>query len=295
LFAPTNVIEAWLNTINSQGYSGLAAFCILCEAGEKHSKKCIFLYCLVLLFSGLNGIYASFLAPFFLVQLYRYRSKSSLLFLLCSWLTAFVQLSIFITLLREQALDPNKFNLSDLFNILPMITCHWLMPICGIDTSLEAFKSAKHDSWFYLGFFAVIVIPLSVSIVDAPRKSEAIFLFIVFFAVSFLTKIASINGIPCSRYAVLAGYLLLIFILSQIDFKLAPLRSVIMSFLLLISLSSGIINYQKVNYQKVFFPDSNKCPPNNCPRWHEEVAKWRSNPEYELAIWPAYWRMRLER
>jgi hypothetical protein len=29
------------------------------------------------------------------------------------------------------------------------------------------------------------------------------------------------------------------------------------------------------------------------PNWREQVAKWRENPEHELAIWPRGWKMRL--
>ena len=286
LFAPSNSIEAWLNTINSQVYSGLTVACILLEPTRSFTKLRTIIFCLILTFSGLNGIYATFLAPCFLIKCFRERSKASVALLMCSWITALVQVGAFLYLLRTQALSSKKFSQGPAIKFDQIVIHHWLVPILGNWAGRYFNIFSRYSDNLFLLCAGVLTAITFWKRKD--RKEELLLLFLGFLIVSFLTAFASVGGVPGGRYGVLPGYLFLLLLYTQIDIKLAPKRSFFVAFLLITSLFHGLRIYRQP-----YSTNRQKCPPVHCPRWSEEVETWRKDPTYLPRIWPTDWSVRL--
>lgn len=287
LFAPSNHIEVWLNTINSQVYSGLTILCVLLEPSEGMTRRRRWLFSLVVLFSGLNGIYATFLAPFFLIKHVKERTVSSRLFLLFSFFTSLIQVGVFLYLLKSSGLSSKKFSQESGLQWKAIVMYHWFQPVVGNLASryMKAFPIAFENVWAYVGALIGLVL---LTFRRWSNWYEFTVLFFGFFLVSVLTAWASVGGVPAWRYGVLPGCLLLFLLYAQVQGFKAPLRDFMLVSILLLSLYHGVRRY-KFPYSR-----SRPCPSQDCPEWRKEVIRWRSDPSSPLGIWPAGWQMKIK-
>jgi hypothetical protein len=65
-------------------------------------------------------------------------------------------------------------------------------------------------------------------------------------------------------------------------------RSVASHFLVMVLLASGTLEYFALNEKSMPVYETRR------PKWSEEVAKWRKDPNYEPRIWPTVWSLKLD-
>ena len=87
------------------------------------------------------------------------------------------------------------------------------------------------------------------------------------------------------RYAVLPGCTLLLILFRLSNLFINKISRIFCSFLIIMSLMSGIYEFRpptkNVKHQYIKYLD---CV--NCPKWSEEVKKWREDKSYRIGIWP---------
>jgi hypothetical protein len=303
LLAPSSLGEVWLNSTNSQIYCGLISLAILCEDLRLASPRRIAAYLALLAFCGLSGVYTSFLFFAFVWKLWLERSRGALLALGVVAATAAVQFAIFVFLWQEQAIHASKFKQLDwVRSAISTFYQQFLVPLGG-----RPFVQALGDPGAVLGSLAgrgPMVVGLAVLgvvgalavlsvLVDRDLRSPRNGLVIALASLALLTTLSAKFGSTVGRYAVLSGISLLWLLLAHTrsGVGIARWRAVAAGVAFGWALLVGAASYRE--------DDAFACP-GGCPRWPEEVARWRRDPRYAPQIWPVHlplsgpqWRVEL--
>jgi hypothetical protein len=123
-----------------------------------------------------------------------------------------------------------------------------------------------------LGFIAALM--------DRELRSPRNGLLIALASLTILTTLSAKFGRTTGRYAVLSGIALLWLLLANTQPRGGAVawRPACAGVLLLVALAVGAVGYRR--------DEAFRCV-HGCPRWREEVARWRRDPTYPPQIWPA--------
>ena len=303
LLAPSSLGEVWLNSTNSQVYCGLISLCILCEDLRHASPRRIALYVALLLFCGLSGVYTSFLFFAFAWKLWRERSRGALAVAGTVALAAAIQFGVFVFLWNERAIHPSKFQELDwIRSATHTFYQQFLVPL-GLRPLVQAFgdpaavlrslaaRDVLASAIAVLGVLGVLA--AVAALVDRDPRSPRNGLVIALGSLALLTTLSAKFGTTVGRYAVLSGISLLWLLLAytQAAPGVARWRPLAAGALFGWALAVGAVGYRD--------DDAFVCP-GGCPRWRDEVARWRRDPGYAPQIWPVFvprsgpqWRVEL--
>jgi len=291
LFITTpNTPEIWLNSINLQIYLFISSFLILYFKNETFLNKC--LSKLILLLSGLSGIYSCILTPFFFMKFYIEKKKDyfyNFMILLCCSL---LQLTlIFFSKLNNLLYISKSQMINDPVNYLSIFIYNYLIkPFFGRELSYYfsdvffTFLEKKHLIFILLFFIFSLIFFLIKSGFLNFLKNDKIFksLIAVYLSLVFVIFVGADNSPPTGRYAVLPGLLILVLVYYlSINFTKKYIRYVL-KFLVLISLVVGAYEFRP-HSKYIKYLD---CI--NCPNWKNEIYKWELNSKYDIKIWPYY-------
>jgi hypothetical protein len=289
LFITTpNTPEIWLNSINLQIHLFISSFLILYFKKETFLIKC--LSKLILLVSGLSGIYSCILTPFFFVKFYINKKKdyfyNFIILLICS----FFQLSLILYSKLNNLLHVSKSQvISEPVNFLSIFVYSYLIkPIFGRELSYyftDIFFAILEKKYLLILLFFFISLPIFFLIKSSFLnflKNDKIFksLLGVYLSVIIVIFVGADNSPPTGRYATIPGllFLVLIYYLS-INFPRKYIKYAL-KFLVLISILVGVYEFRP-HSKYIRFLD---CI--NCPHWKNEIYKWELNSQYVIKIWP---------
>jgi len=291
LLAPSNLGEVWLNSTNSQVYCGVVSLLILCEDLRGASRRRIAAYALLLLGCGLSGPYTSFLFPAFGAKLWLERSRGA-------WVgsgvvagAAAVQALAFGFLWNQDAVDAARFQQIDwVRSATYTFYQQFLVPLGGrplvqtLGDPLAVLSSLAREPRapviVAIALAGVLGAGLVVALlVDRDPRSPRNLLVIALASLALLTTVSARFGRTTGRYAVVSGIALLLLLLAHARFAAgAPLwRPALAAGLLSWALAVGALGYR---HDEAF-----RCP-EPCPRWPDELARWRAEPGYAPQIWP---------
>lgn len=291
LLAPSSLGEVWLNATNSQIYCGLIALCILCEDLRGASPRRIALFVALLLPCGLSGPYTSFLFVGFLWKLWLERSRGALWAAGAVALAAAVQFGVFVFLWSESAIHPSKFQELDWArSALHTFYQQFLVPI-GLRPLVQTFGEpaellralarGRRDPFVLIvaGLGVLGVLAALAALVDRDPRSPRNGLLIALASLVSLTTLSAKYGSTVGRYSVLSGIALLWLLLAYS--RAVPgaprWRALASGALFGWALLVGAAGYRR--------DDAFTCP-GGCPRWPDEVGRWRREPGYAPQIWP---------
>ena len=289
LFITTpNTPEIWLNSINLQIYLFISSFLILYFKREAFLSKC--LSKLIILVSGLSGIYSCILTPFFFVKFYIKKKKdyfyNYIILLICS----FFQLSLILYSKLNNLLYVSKSQvISEPVNFLSIFIYTYLIkPIFGRELSYYFsdifFIFFEKKYLFILLFFFIsssIFFLIKSSFLNF-LKNDNIFksLLGVYLSVMIVIFVGADNSPPTGRYATIPGLLILVLIYYlSINFPRKYIKYAL-KFLVLVSILVGAYEFRP-HSKYIRFLD---CI--NCPNWKNEIYKWELDTQYAIKIWP---------
>ena len=307
LMAPSALGEVWLNSTNSQIYCGLISLCVLCEDLREASPRRIGLIVGLLLFCGLSGVYTSFLAFAFLWKLWRERSRGAAWALGAVAVTSAVQFGIFVELWLDASLHRSKFDANALDWVRSAVATFYhqflvplglrpLVRLLGDPAALrEGMAQASRDPGVLVvaALGAIGTLAAIGALVDRDVRSPRNGLALALASLVVLTTLSAKFGSTVGRYAVLSGITLLWLLLAYTrgDAGAARWRALASGALFGWALAVGASSYWRDEAFTCVGP---------CPRWPQEVARWRRDPSYEPQIWPvivpvnrAQWRVEL--
>ena len=289
LFITTpNTPEIWLNSINLQIYLFISSFLILYFKREAFLSKC--LSKLIILVSGLSGIYSCILTPFFFVKFYIKKKKNDFYNFIILLTCSFFQLSlIFYSKLSNLLYVSKSQMVSEPINFLStFIYIYLIKPIFGRELSYYfsdiffAFLEKKHLIILLFFFISSSLLFLIKSSFPNFLKNDNIFksLLGVYLSVMIVIFVGADNSPPTGRYATIPGLLILVLIYYlSINFPRRYIKYAL-KFLVLVSILVGAYEFRP-HSKYIRFLD---CI--NCPNWKNEIYKWELDTQYAIKIWP---------
>jgi hypothetical protein len=289
LLAPSALGEAWLNSINAMSYCALIALAILCEDLRPASARRGAAYAALLSFCGLSGPYTSFLFPAFAWKAWAERSRAALWAAGAVAFAAAIQVAVFAWAWSEGALNPAKLEPFDLVRSAMYTGYGQLVVPLGLGPLMQPFSAPVlgelggegRAPWLVglalLG--AAAGAGMLLLLVDRDPRGPRNGLVIALACLALLTTASAHHGRAFGRYSVVSGFGLLWLVLAR-----AYARDTRPRFAALAAaarfgwaLAVGAAGYRR--------DEAWDCP-GGCPRWREEVARWRVDPAYHPQIWP---------
>jgi hypothetical protein len=289
LLAPSALGESWLNSINSQSYCGVIALAIVCEDLRLASARRMAAYVPLLIFCGLSGPYTSFVFPVFAWKVWAERSRGALLAAAAVAFAAAIQVTVFLWVWSEGALNPAKLGSFDLIrSALYTAYGQFVVPL-GLAPVMQLFGAPVLDELGGPGrapwLVALVLLGVAASagvlllLVDRDPRAPRNGLLIALACLALLTTASAHHGRAFGRYSVVSGVALLWLVLARAYARDAGPRfvSLAAAALLGFALLVGAWGYRR--------DDAWDCP-GGCPRWRDEVARWRTDPAYAPQLWP---------
>jgi len=299
LFVPLTS-EMWLNTINSMEVFCVITFMILVEAAQQGRIRRILGY-LFLLIGGLTGLYSLLLTPFFLIKAWTEKSRlrwvqgsilvvsglvQSYLILSAkgtgslgfrfSGITHF-DLQTLVTVFFSQSMGLILIG----FNQMNNLVSHWM-----------TFQAAHHTLSGGLSF-GLLILEISLLIylvIKFPLKDRIVYagaylwlvIGLVFLAIDRDKAIFTQPGYG-QRHFFVPDIILGFMLLASIEWSPETrwkFRSLLATAFLTVAILVGMSQFESTLYR---YP--------GWPSWSAQVATWRTNPNYNLVIWPEPWVM----
>ena len=299
LFTPLSG-EVWLNTVNSQFWLLLTTFLILLEDMTQASARRTWLYRGILVLAGLTGVVSCFLGPLFALRAWFYRAREHWVQFMILCVCAIVQLIVVVTTANSYQGANSRIDLPDvsMLGVLMWLKT-FVLPMSGVvatnqvATWLHTLIDAQRQLFTLLGtlLFPALGVVLGLLTWGRHWKSKVLiagsYVLVAVLSITFSIgdKIHHLNAILGARYYYGPSVMLLLLMLANLyrsPRRIEAVRAVICGVLLAVSLTIGILAYRPTVEADASWP-----------RWRAEVAKWRSNPAYELKIWPEGWTMRI--
>jgi hypothetical protein len=299
LFVPLTG-EMWLNTINSMEVFCVLTFLILIEPTPKKTLRGIFGYILILL-GGLTGLYSLLLTPFFFIKAWieksRARLAQGLILVVCGLIQAFlIFASNGMGSLGFRLAGVKNFNLRTIVEVL--FSQSMGLIVSGLNqmrTIVYKLESIQASNVTASRLIALSLLILEISfllylVIKHPRKESMIYagsylwmiVALVFFSID-RDKSVYIQPGYGQRHFFAPNIILGFLILASIDWSPGErwrFRSLFASVVLGTAIVFGITQFQPTLYR---YP--------GWPSWPAQVTAWRSNPNYNLIIWPDPWVM----
>ncbi len=293
---PPFITEIWLNTLNSQIYLCISSIIILFMTNLNSIQKKINNF--VILVSGFSGIYTCSLLPFFAHKYYKNRSNYNLTNFCLLILTNFTQLYLIlyskISNKLHSSVLTNDYNLDLISNFVYNIIAKSFFgrDLTHLIWNKISFLGSDYNYYviFSLICFNVFIL-FNIKRIFIFLKNNFItnYLILIFFVISFIIVVGSLNNQIGGRYAVIPGVILILLVFYFYNESKNKILSYLCLFLLISSLVTGIYEFRpkyKINLKN---PDVNylkdlDCL--NCPEWKSEVKIWRNDKNYFIKLWP---------
>ncbi|MEM9594797.1 MAG: hypothetical protein AAGD06_11055 [Acidobacteriota bacterium] len=298
VLAPPLVSEVWLNTINSQVFLAVAALLILAEDVGSVSRRRFAGYVAIVTLGALSGPYTCFLAPFFLWRAFVAEPgpRTRLLALLAT-ATAGLQAAVFFWTDLVLGLSLDRFtgggmgprlarivHLDVVQALLGEDLAVGLARVLGLLPAVGPRADALGQPYLRLaGWVSAVALVGLVLWLWRSLPARTRWLPFAFVWLAGTVALAAGPALPARRYAVVPGLALLLSLVAG-AWSHRPVPRWACRLLLGFALMVGTGSY----FEEV--PSSSLGRTEGSlverPSWRHEVARWRTDPDRPLAIWP---------
>jgi len=298
----------WLTIIGSQSWFAAGAFLLL--LGMNRSKSA-FSYGTrggYLVLAGLTGVISCFMAPAYLWRSFREKSREYLAYasilLLCLIVHAGVLLEA--TLSRSTELS-GRFIFNSFATMLGKTVVYQFavpftgrgffeqQPLVAIGSSIrEAVENFFGVQLFIHDLFIIplltglaVIMTTAVIIWQNRSRLDIQIMAIALVSVTVMSNLCSINSTGGPRYYFIPSLILLAMFTGIKEMN--GIRPVFAAagFLVITTLLANGYEYRSIMYKQAYHPDY--------PDWQTELVIWKTNPAYQLNIWPPPWKMTLDK
>ena len=280
--------EAWLNTINLQLFCGIATLVILTEDLHRAGTRRRFVYRIIILFNGLSGLYSVAMFPAFVLKAFLLRCSESGKLALLLGLCLLVQAGVYFAVSADLT-DLKMVGRPILQSVFFAVYYQVLVPIFGLDASrtmlgpiLDTGRYLRNTGEYSatIGYLSAALYVLIVSVLMRLRRDPIqTCLALAFLAVTALTIIGSVHGIPRQRYSVVPFFALCTLVISSTNSVSGNRRFPWLPAVLLLGLiPQTLYRYLHLEAAANYGPSS--------PRWTKEIRTWKQDPNHVLKIFP---------
>jgi len=294
---PVMSFEIWLNAINLQVYLGLLTLILFFIIPESNNEK--YIYFLLILISGLSGIYACALLPLyifkFLTDKNKYNATCCLILFFCCCVQIYI---IYLSFSYVEILIGRNSSLGFTFTKYEAISYTYnvfvraffgstfpksILSLIGLDLKTVLTTNEIKNNLFYL-FIILLVICLIALLfltrfLNIHKDKVVYYLVFAFLIISFVVIFGGLSDSLHGRYSSINGIILILICLKLFEtFKSNFLKSIFL-LLILSSIFFGILDFRLKEY--IYYLDCIECP-----NWNEEVRKYNLDKNYQLNAWP---------
>ena len=275
--------EVFANTINLHFHFSILAALILAITVQEVGAKLIMR--LMLFLSGISGVPANFLLPLFAFEAFRTREKERVIQFVIILSTTIIQLALLVHN-GVGGSDRNFFSDFSVILLAPLAQT-LISPFLGFRTGDQLSVVINGARLFELGsvfFVSLCVIPVvwfAIKIFEKKSRQinvisiSAMLLVIMNIFASLGDKISLISAAAGGRYFYATNVLLIICFCSLFN-----LNKILTKLLILMILATSLVNVRH-NFTG--------------PYWASALSEWNNDSEAGLKIWPAGWKMNLDR
>lgn len=292
--------EVWLTTICTQYWLTIAAFLLLLEPAATAGLLRRWFYRGCLLISGVTSVTACFMTPLYIFKAIRNREREVLVQACILGGATLVQLAILFSSLGNESHLNARFGGND-FSLPKLAMLQLVWPFTG-NTIFDSGVVIALDEWFVARGLFLDSMPRFSELVSALFISGLVTLLAwhyrkdrdrqlivaAFLLTAVLSTVLSIRMASSPRYVFAPSVMLLVLFAAEFGLKQARAMKTSVSMLLLVFVVSGLWEFRSGVYYNTYWP-----------KWREEVAIWRTQPGYQLQIWPQFrstrWTMELTR
>ena len=264
LFLPSlNLLEVFANSINSQVYLAISSFIILLY-GLK-GKKLIKSQYTVLIISFFSTYYSLAFLPFFLIRLFREKTKSLFYTLLIGAFGAFIQLNILYYVYSAGSIYQGKLELKGGFD--------YLFEIIKLSLTLNFMGEKYYRENLGTIIFLILIISI---LVFVPKNNRSLYLIIIssFFFQVFLVYFGQAGNSYSQRYSVVPTTVIFFLFIHFLG------RNVTFNRYILFFLVIGILNFHSQG--GTYFINCDE----HCISWDTQVINVSNGEVDKYVHWP---------
>lgn len=268
IYFTANTEEVWLNTINSQFWFVIISFLLLIAVKKQQASQNKAFYLLAFI-SGLSGVPANLIAPFFLLKYYYYKNKADLIIFLIFCLTIGIQL-FYIKTLASSAPERTLLNLELLISSLSAALVY------GLGGS---FIIGKIGGFILaIGFFII-----AYKNIKEPFLKWPLVLPIYLYSIMAITSLEMQGGARYLFAPAVIFTLIVIYTLAHI--QLVKKERIYLLAVLCLIFTAGIKNYP-------FSPGNTTHP--SWPKWKEQIRLHEAGKLNSILIYPIKYNLTLK-
>ncbi len=289
--SPPFVPEIWLNAVNLQVYLCLISIVILFMTNLTQRQKILNNF--LVFISGFSGIYTCSLLPLFFANYYLKRNFYNFSnFLIILFATIFQLFLIIHFKLKDTLSDSafaNNFDFSSLSlflynNIFKAFFGRELIHYVWQNVN-SLFNQTYIISIIIIFLFLIILMNFKNMIRVISKDINLLYLIYIFFTISFIVLIGSLDSYFGGRYAVITGSSLILIMIHSYSIMKKKFLKFFINLLIFFSLFTGFYEFKPPKQNtKYYYINNLDCL--NCPEWRKELDKWKINNQYLIKIWP---------
>jgi len=289
--SPPFIPEIWLNAINLQVYLCLISLVILFMTNLTKKQKILNNF--IIFISGFSGIYTCSLLPLFLINYHYKRNFYNLLNFLIILFSTILQLSLIIYFKLKDTLSDSVFANSFDFSSLSLFLYNNIFKaffgrefIHYIWRNLNSFFDQTYIILTMIIFLLFIILMNLKYIIKIILKDRTLlYLIYVFFTVSFIILVGSLDNYFGGRYAVITGSSLILIMIHSYSIIEKKFLKFFVNLLIFFSLITGFYEFKPPKQNtKYYYVNILDCI--DCPEWRNELNKWKIDNNYVIKIWP---------
>jgi len=298
----------WLTIIGTQSWFGVGTFLLLVSSNRCKRSLCYTVRVGYLLIAGLTGVVSCFMAPAYLWRAFREKSREFLAYAIILFSCLSVHAGLLLAAFQSQSPEISGRFIFNSFGTMigKTIVYQFAVPFTGRGIFEQQFmvnigtiiKTAIEDSFgVYLLIYDHFIIPLLIGITvisvtavviwQNRSKIEVQILSLALITVSILSNLCSVNSAGGPRYYFIPSLIMLTLYICLIDLKSCRPIVLATGLLVLTTFVGNGYEYRSIMNKQAFNPEY--------PSWRTEVALWRMTPSYQMSIWPAPWKMNLDK
>ena len=248
LFSPPMTPEIWLTTLHAKAYFGIFSFLLLLQEITRFKKHHFFFYRFAILFSGLSSIYACVFSPIFFLKYLIEKNKENFINFVYSFIPLLINLVLlFYFFLNNSYISQNRFS----FDIIVLESFSYnilIRPFFGsaIPKFFNETFSLENFGFLIISIFVVSIFIIFSIYKSFKNKDKYIYLILAaFFIQSIFIIFGSLyDNFVGGRYAVIPGFIILIFFLRLIQIEKSIFLKTLFIILVLSSLSIGLLEFK---------------------------------------------------
>lgn len=298
----------WLTIIGAQCWFGAGTFLLLLSSDRRKQLSGYAARVGYLILAGLSGVVSCFLIPAYLWRAVRGKSREFFGYAAVLFICLLVHAGVLLEAMHSRSPElSGRFIFNSFETVLGKTVVYlFAVPFTGrgiyeqqflVDTGTGIKNSIENFFGIHLYIFDMFMIPVIIGLAVIMLTAVIIWrnrsqlevqvITVALLTVSILSNLCSVNSAGGPRYYFIPSLILLTLFMSINEMKSYKPLVAVTALLVVTTLLGNGYEYRSIMYRQAYRPDY--------PAWRTELILWKTIPSYQINIWPASWKMNLDK